>query len=454
MRKTISREDIPEVKEILHLYITDKIHLLALPVLAGLDNISRRSPDYVLQLDNEIIRRALAFHFTHGLDNEYEWYKRFLGSRPDIVAEIYTAYFAAALSSDKPHVSGTYALAYIDEYGPTAKLASLSILKSFPVRCTNKQVVWMDELLKAALRHADRHALLDLTESKLGLASMNIAQRVRWLATGLIAAPEKYLHPLVEYTKSNEKRIQHLAGFLSYRQDQWSPIHDLPAAAQAQLVLLIGQYFSPYKLASGTVTPAMDAADCVGRLINNLGSKLDRDTTTLLDKLVLEPVLSRWQFVLQRTQFEQRAAEREAGFRHPDIQHVIETLNNKSPANAGDLAALTTELIQELAYRIRHGNTDDYRQFWNEATREESTSPKHEDTCRDALLSDLQQRLASLGIDAQPEGHYADDKRADIRVAFGGTDGFAIPVEIKKNNPCLSGCHRYSLDVVGLDLAA
>ncbi len=43
----------------------------------------------------------------------------------------------------------------------------------------------------------------------------------------------------------------------------------------------------------------------------------------------------------------------------------------------------------------------------------------------------LKYKLAPLPIDAQPEGRYADDKRADIRVCF---EDFNVPVEIKKNN--------------------
>ena len=46
------------------------------------------------------------------------------------------------------------------------------------------------------------------------------------------------------------------------------------------------------------------------------------------------------------------------------------------------------------------------------------------------MLSDLNQRLVGLGVDAQPEGVYAEDKRADIRVSFGG---FNVPVEIKRS---------------------
>ena len=62
------------------------------------------------------------------------------------------------------------------------------------------------------------------------------------------------------------------------------------------------------------------------------------------------------------------------------------------------------------------------------------SKPKPENDCRDALLSDLSERLGKLDIDAQREGNYADDKRADIRISFGGSNGFNIPIEIKKDS--------------------
>ena len=177
----------------------------------------------------------------------------------------------------------------------------------------------------------------------------------------------------------------------------------------------------------------MNAADFVSALINRLGSRPEKEATEMLNTLSEDRKLTRWHTALHRAQFEQLAARREAGFQHPDIHQVSETLNNRSPANTGDLAVLTADILHDLAYQIRNGNTDDYRQFWNEGPRRQLITPKHEDACRDALLSDLRQRLAPLCVDAQPEGHYADDKRADIRVSFGGADGFEIPIEIKKN---------------------
>ena len=54
-------------------------------------------------------------------------------------------------------------------------------------------------------------------------------------------------------------------------------------------------------------------------------------------------------------------------------------------------------------------------------------SPEQEDHRRDALLPDLRYRMRGLGIAAEPEGRYASEKRADIRVSG---DGFNVPVEI------------------------
>jgi hypothetical protein len=205
-------------------------------------------------------------------------------------------------------------------------------------------------------------------------------------------------------------------------------------SALGALVQLIGNFYTPYSPEeTGWETPEVEAADFVSRLIARLGSLPGQDAADTLHALSADRELQSWHLALRRAQYEQHAVQREASFRHPDIRQVSETLNNQSPANAADLAALVTEVLRDMAYRIRHGNTDDYRQFWNEDSRRHLTEAKHEDACRDALLSDLKQRLAPLRIDAVPEGHYADDNRADIRVAFNGVDGFNVPVEIKKN---------------------
>ncbi len=60
----------------------------------------------------------------------------------------------------------------------------------------------------------------------------------------------------------------------------------------------------------------------------------------------------------------------------------------------------------------------------------QSPKPKHEEHCRDALLSDLRQMLPE-DVNAQPEGQYKGDRRSDIRVDYNAA--FHVPIEIKKN---------------------
>ena len=86
------------------------------------------------------------------------------------------------------------------------------------------------------------------------------------------------------------------------------------------------------------------------------------------------------------------------------------------------LAALTMDALSDMAKRVRDGNTSDWRQYWNMNSPKQPVTPKHEDLCRDALLSDLRLKLerveVHVKINAQREGSYADDKRADICVTL------------------------------------
>ena len=95
------------------------------------------------------------------------------------------------------------------------------------------------------------------------------------------------------------------------------------------------------------------------------------------------------------------------------------------------------------ADNTRDGNTAGWPSYWNWSGSDDQPTPRHEALCRDALLPLLRARLETLGVDAQPEGLYADDKRADIRVCYGK---FNVPVEIKNSS------HRELLSAVRIQL--
>ena len=391
-----------------------------------------------MQLSDNQIEKAIAFYLTEVSRGDVSWYDLLLKSRPELVSRILIEYVAAVLRRKKQHVADLHtilnSLVYADEYFPVARLATSAMLKVFPARCTNQQLELLGPLLKSSLWHVDRETLLARVETKLSFRSINSAQRVYWLATGLMADPEQYQEKFADFIQEDENRTRHLARFLWYRHEQWLLLYDLPVSTIGLLVRVLGRYFAPYSRKAGAVSMAMQTADFVMKLINQLGSNAAQEATDTLDSLLGNVELVKWHSKLQRVQFEQLAIRREAGFRHPKIEQVVSTLNNKAPTNAGDLAALVLDTLRDMARRIRNNNTDDYKQFWNLETESvRPVTPRHEDACRDALLSDLRQRLAPLGVDAQPEGQYADDKRSDIRVSVGGGNGFAVPIEIKKD---------------------
>ncbi len=435
---SMGREDVPTIEEIIRLGVQNQHPFLYYPLLAGLAENSRHSPRYILQLSDSQIEVAIAVYLTRTpARSDAPWYKLLLKSRPELVSRILIQYVTAALRNKKQQVADWKAilnsLVYEEEYFPVARLSTSTMLKAFPARCTNQQLELLDPLLKSSLRH-DREALLDRIKEKLNSRSMNSAQRVYWLAAGLLADPEQYREEFTGFIQGNENRTRHLARFLWYRYEQWSPLIDLPVSIIGLFILVLGRYFAPYSWESGAVSMAMHATDFVLNRINQLGSNPAKEATDVIDALSKNEDLIKWRDKLRSVQVEQRAARREAGFCHPEIRQAISTLKNEAPANAGDLAALVLDTLQDMALWIRNSNTDDYKQYWNlEPGSVQPETPRHENACRDTLLSDLQQRLAPLGIDAQPEVQYADDNRSDIRVSVGGGNSFAIPIEIKKN---------------------
>ena len=431
-RGTVERQDVPTFEEILGLRAEDHEHYLALPFLAGLAEIERTCPEDASRWDDNRIRKAITFYFSYAAllsDERPDWYQRLLAVRPRFVAEVQVRVAVSEFRSGREHVGNLWELAHDKDHTEVAKHASLPLLRAFPTRCKLKQLRSLDHTLWAAIQHADRMSLRKLIERKLSLRSMNDAQHVHWLAAGFAVAPDAYQTPLSDFVQGREQRIRHLAEFFCQDHVPSSWFDALGIPGLARFIRLVGGYVGPELMnEQGLLTPVMEAARLVHDLIQRLSASPDKHASEALDSLLEDSMLYRWHKTLSHARDTQRIIRRDADYRHPTIEQVCQTLKGGTAANPGDLAALVMDRLEELTDRIRKGNTDDWRQYWD-GLRGQSPTPKHEEDCRDALLSDLQQRLPQ-GIDAQPEGQYANDKRADIRVSYGG---FQVPVEVKKN---------------------
>ena len=431
LRRFLHREDIPEVTEIFRLNKDRCYSTYSYPYRAAMDELVKDGDQQILQIGEDKIEKALAFYFADSSGKKTVWHEVLLQERPDLVAKIYIKYGTMALRASEPHVASTYSLTH----GEVAHHATLPLLKSVPARSTTKQITLLDHLLKAAIQHADQNQLRKLIEKKLSLKSMNATQRVHWLAAGFILDPVQFADGLTEFVSGNESRINHLSRFLSSRSNQGSPLGHLPPSALAQLIKLLGPYYPPYRGmdSDDKDSSAIDASGLTSNLINRLASskKTDEDTEELKALLELDD-LTNWHSALKRMLHAQHVNKRETMFEHPNLEQVCHTLKNGPPANVADLASITCERIGELANRIKNGNTNDWRQYWDrDKNRHTSKDRKHEDDCRDQFLSDLCPLLSTMRIQAEPEGRYAADTRADIKVSYGS---YHVPIEVKCND--------------------
>ena len=439
-RMTPTRVDLPEDNEILRLADEQKHHLLMLPFLVGLDE--RQPVDLRVgepPLGEPGMRRALAFRFQAPdlWNQEPCWYRAVVVDRPDLVAEAFVWAIRSTLRRGTSDGLGLYELGHDDGHRPVARLALGPLLTSFPVRGKIAQLNILKRLILAALRHLDRDSLLRIIERKLTLRSMDVAQRVYWLCGGLLADPASFTGRLRQSLAGagHEQRIRHMAQF--FIDIDHTFVARLDRSASELLIASLGSSYRPHWTGddSATATNAHPRAGTytpifIDTLIADLASDPSNAATDALEDLSENPKLKPWQLRLQDARSRQREVRREANFRNPTVEQVLETLDDRRPANPADLAALTLDVLIELAREIRHGNTSDWRQYWNLDSNKRPQDPRPEEACRDALLSDLKARLDPLGVDAQPEGTYADDKRADIRVSC---DGFNVSVEIKKS---------------------
>ena len=202
-----------------------------------------------------------------------------------------------------------------------------------------------------------------------------------------------------------------------------------------KVIRLIGPYSaaSPDTGEAHWVTLSMQADSSIRSFIDRLAEDSSVAARNALESLVAEDRLANWRSMLLDRLSKQKSVRREATFVHPSLEDVAEVLANRRPAGVADLWALTTDLLGQLARDIRDGGTPDRREYWNVDPYNRAETPKPENACRDALLSDLEKALARFEVEAAKEGSYADDKRSDIRVSVPGHLGHNVPIEIKRS---------------------
>jgi hypothetical protein len=446
-RRSLSRDDLPSVADIIKLAVQGQMYNVSAPCLIGMDEFYQADPMGAIALDDAILARLVAFRLSGDIDDDRAWFVAMLQARPELLAPVFVTYVLAMLRARKEWVTELDRLVNREGYAKLARIALPELLQGFPKQVTKNQLGnSLDPLLKGALRYLDHQALVQLIAKKIALKSLDDAQRVYWLACGLLIQPDLYEEKLIRTVGQSEARMADLAQFFEYRHRLHMPDPaNLPVRTMLLLIELLAPDYSPEQAVfDGKVSRRTATAALMRTLINTLGADPSASATQALEDLLTLPKLASWHNTLRGALHAQRITRRKASFSPVGSVEVSRMLANLQPASAADLAALVFDHLRDIARKIRDGNTDDYIQYWNyypvdtkKSTPNPENSPKHENICRDALLSDLERRLLGLGIDAQPERPCADNNRSDIDISFNTANPakrINVPIEIKKDS--------------------
>ncbi len=457
-RSLLDRDDLPDLGQIAKLHESRRLSYFALPFLAGMAEEEREAGDPLDRLGEKGRRRALGYYLVSRLPGKRyspengpfvqeaarpPWYLRALDSHPSAVADALVAVHNASVRTKEPPDQHLYDMALDPVYGRVTALAVRRMFSVFPTRCSGPQSESLRLVLWTALGTSGMPAdeLRDLVLRRLLRSGMDVAQRAQWLCAGLFVAKDNCLPSLVDFLATGgDARARHVVDFFvshDRRRRASLSLDDWHADELARLIQALGGRLRRFRPPEGTgfygheQATQLNFEPLLTSWIETLAGRTNDEAANALESLASDPNLEAWRAAIARAQEAQAKKRRVAWQEVLSLAQIQEALRGGAPASAADLAALVLDALEQLAQRIRNGSTGDWLQYWHrDRMSRKPVAHQHEDDCRNVLLSDLQQMLQPYSVDAQPEGRYANDNRADIRVAFGSR--LAIPIEIKK----------------------
>lgn len=448
LRLVLSRDDLPSARRILEFDENNQRSRLVYPLLVAVAEADAKGED-ICARDDDSIERSLVCCAVVPLENQRmsAWVDKLLECRPEFVADALILVGKSQIRRDTWNGEHLESLAVKGRYATFASETALRLAGSWPSRCNGSQAGALQFALQIVLRHVPNNrdfmdSVLALVDRKSTVAGMDVKQEATWLGVGLhLAVNKQHVDRVIAFLDGGKPvRLWHLVEFLARLDDDGSgrPVSD-DAKTLGALVQAVASRCVPWSWrnsdpSSGFVTTRDSAELAAEKLVKAwtgiLAQDPDEAAGAALKDLVDDPRLASWRHIVGPKYGDWQVARRVDEYKVPSVREVQETLRGGAPANRGDLVALLVNKLEELADEIRHGNTDDWKQYWNVDHHGRATKPRPENPCRDALLSNLRLRLPE-GVDAQPEGHCAEDKRSDIHVAY---RSYAIPVEVKKNS--------------------
>jgi hypothetical protein len=407
------------LSDVLDAYASDQSYVWSYAVLAGVDELSddgelEKLP--VAQLQCALALDLLYATYERGGSTAHPtdrpWKTRLFQEQPKSVVDLYRAVARAELQKNSVLTGSVSVLVKAPELAAYRAGVAADLLKEFP----GASRFVLAELLPVAARECDLVQALELV--RLGLekcqTSGNKDSHGRWLAAGLILKFDEF-KGVADALDRDERTslIWALRDSLGLLSGGPSP---LVLEYSAALAAAAFKRARPPEIGWSGDTNPWDATDYVLGVLRMLSSTTSVDGAQALERLLKDPATAEFHDDIRHAIAIQKTRRVDALFSQPTWSESLETLANGTPANIADLHALAISHLTDLCGIIASSNTDIYKRFWNEDTHGKPQSPKVEESCRDVLVDLLRVRLHPHGLSVEPEGHMANDKRADIAI--------------------------------------
>jgi len=441
LKAILSRKDLPTVQDVATAAAKNSYPLRWYSVIAGMDEAWVDTP-HVDAFSQELLATQIALDLvmpTYSrrgnteLEDTHLWKAALLEQESELVASVYLQVAREGLRLGRENVTGIYELLNNKAFVHFRGNACLALLSE----CPKPQPFYLELLLGTVLAAPSaRPTLLDLARIRsTSSGDLTRKQRRLWLAAGYLVSPQEFQERFEKEARSVEEVVWELRALTGHDRlaDKTGKV-PLQASQLALIIEICAMHFAaaehPTGGWGGDQNP-WDASQFVRLLIDELSAERSDSATEALRRLQHNIAISSYADAIKHALAAQRILLRQSNYDQPGWEATIAALSNHAPANAADLQALLHSHLTDLCNEIRGRSNDVYKQFWNEDTRGRVVSPKSEESCRDVLLGMLRNRLQSLGVVVEPEGHMVADKRVDISVALAGRKSL---IELKRES--------------------
>jgi hypothetical protein len=423
----LRRDDLPTPRLIGEAAVKGSHYYASYPVQAGMALTAQAGWENVLQLPEATLRAAICFAVADHVGSP-DWFDRLLNERADLAgAALYEFWRACFVADGAACPKGLNRQRAVETFAGALGARARDLLREFLAT----DIDALDTLLTIAVGLPDIGATLDLIRSVLdNPQALSPAALALWSAAGYRLAPDAFIATL-------ESALAKLPNS-DWRHNERILLLSLRETADCSawyffIRWLTSRYiYADWKPQQGhvyDVTPLMEALDAIPNYIKTLATDPSPETSKFLAEMRDDPARASWRNQFAHAAAQQAQRRRQAEYAPPTVAEVVKTLNGGTPANIGDLQALTMDLLADIKNEMRDGAANGWEHCWNTDRHGKATDPKIENDCRDFLLGHLASRLKPFGATAKPEGRYADDKRADIDVTC---PPMVLPIEIKR----------------------